>query len=46
MDGGANPTRHVIIALALSAILFVIAGDKWSSRISYFQSVRPVRKGE
>jgi hypothetical protein len=41
-----NPRRHVIVALALSAILFLVAGDRWNERISAFGPVRPVRKGE
>lgn len=46
MTGGANPVRHVIIALALSAIVFVIAGDSWSRNIGKLRPVRPVQKGE
>lgn len=42
----ANPVRHVIIALSLSALLFVIAGDSWSRNIGKLQPVRAVRKGE
>lgn len=39
-----NPTRHVIIALALSALLFVIAGDKWNANIRTIQPVKPAAK--
>jgi hypothetical protein len=28
MKGAGNPTKHVLVALALSALLFVLAGDK------------------
>jgi hypothetical protein len=40
-----NPTRHVLIALTLTAILFVIAGDSWNARIAKLQPVRPAPKG-
>lgn len=43
---GSNAVRHVIVALSLSAILFVIAGDAWNRNIRAFQPVRVVRKGE
>lgn len=46
MNGGSNPVRHVIIALALSGVLFLIAGDRWSKNIGQLQPVRPVQKGE
>lgn len=39
-----NPTRHVIIALALSALFFVVAGDKWSANIKNIKPVQPVAK--
>lgn len=44
MNGG-NPTRDVIVALALTALVLIIAGDKWNSNVSLFQPVRPVRAG-
>lgn len=40
-----NATRHVVLALALTAVLFVIAGDRWNARVRYFQPVRPAPKG-
>lgn len=40
-----NPTRHVIIALSLTAVLFVIAGDRWNERIGRLQSVSPAPRG-
>lgn len=40
-----NPTRHVVIALALTAVLFIIAGDKWSARVAAFQPVSPAPRG-
>jgi len=46
MEGGSNPVRHVIIALALAGLLFIIAGDSWSRNIGRLQPVRPVQRGE
>lgn len=37
-----NPTRHVIVALALTAAIFVIAGDDWNAKIAKIVPVRPV----
>jgi hypothetical protein len=34
-----NGPRHVVIALGLTLILFVIAGDQWSARIGAFRPV-------
>ena len=42
----ANPVRHVILALALAGVLFIIAGDQWSRNIASLRPVRPVAKGE
>jgi hypothetical protein len=39
-----NPIRHVIIALSLSAILFVIAGDRWSANIGKLQPVTVAKR--
>lgn len=39
-----NATRHVVIALALTAVLFVIAGDRWSERVALIKPVRPAPK--
>lgn len=39
-----NGTRHVVIALTLTAVLFIIAGDQWSARIGAIQPVRPAPK--
>lgn len=38
-----NPVRHVLIAWSLAALLFVIAGDKWSQNIGRIQPVHPVQ---
>ncbi len=46
MTGGTNPVRHVLIALSLTAVLFIIAGDSWSANVGRLQPVRAVRKGE
>lgn len=46
MNGGSNPVRHVIIALSLSAVLFIIAGDQWSRNVGMIRPVRLVQKGE
>lgn len=35
-----NPTKHVLIALMLTALLFIIAGDHWADGIG---AVKPVR---
>lgn len=40
-----NPTRHVVIALALTAVLFIVAGDKWNARVARFQPVSPAPRG-
>lgn len=42
----SNGVRHVIIALSLSALLFIIAGDSWSRNIGKLQPVRAVQRGE
>jgi hypothetical protein len=39
-----NPTKHVVIALGLTAILFIIAGDSWNERIAKVQPVMPAPK--
>jgi len=41
-----NPTRHVLIALMVTAIVLVIAGDKWQPNVAKLGAVRPVQKGE
>jgi hypothetical protein len=38
-----NPVRHVLIALTLSIVTFVIAGDNWNKNIRYFKPVKPVQ---
>jgi len=35
-----NATRHIVIAMSLTLLLFLIAGDSWADRIG---AVRPVR---
>lgn len=40
-----NPTRHVVIALSLTAVLFIIAGDQWNARIAAFGPVSPAPRG-
>jgi len=40
----SNPVRHVVIALLLSLVTFVVAGDNWNASINRFQPVRPVGK--
>ena len=35
-----NPVRHVVVALGLTAILFVLAGDSWNERVAKVQPVR------
>lgn len=45
MDG-TNPTRHVLVALMVTAIVLIIAGDKWSPVVGSLGAVRPIRKGE
>lgn len=42
----SNAVRHVVIALSLSAFLFVIAGDAWNRNIKNVKPVRVVKKGE
>lgn len=41
---GSNPVKHVLIALSLSALLFLIAGDQWSKNIKTIKPVQPVAK--
>ena len=36
-----NPVKHVVIAMILTAVLFIIAGDRWNERIGQFQPVTP-----
>jgi hypothetical protein len=40
-----SPTRHVLIALSLTALLFVIAGDSWGDRIGAIKPVRVADRG-
>lgn len=35
-----NPTKHVLIALMLTAGLFIVAGDRWNENIG---RIRPVK---
>jgi len=42
---GGNPTRHVLIALALTAMVFIIAGDQWNKNISKIQPVTIKQRG-
>lgn len=39
-----NPVRHIVIAMTLTAVLFVLAGDQWNARVSYFKPVHPAPK--
>ena len=34
-----NPTKHVLIALMLTAVLFIVAGDRWDEGIA---AIKPV----
>lgn len=43
---GSNPTRHVLIALALTAAIFIMAGETASAKLRAIVPVRSVRKGE
>lgn len=40
-----NPTKHVLIALMLTAALFIIAGDRWDEGIGSIKPVRVAPKG-
>ena len=39
-----NATRHVVTAMALTFLLFLIAGDQWNARISRFGPVTAAPK--
>lgn len=39
-----NPTRHVVIALTLSALILFIAGNRWQPAISKVGPIRPTPK--
>lgn len=39
-----SPTRHVLIALTITALLFVVAGDQWSAGIARFKPVKVAPK--
>jgi hypothetical protein len=41
-----NPTKHVVIALMLTAAILIIAGDKWNARIAQIHAVQPARKAQ
>lgn len=41
-----NPVRHVVIAMSLTAVLFLIAGDRWNERVKMFRSVKPAPKAK
>lgn len=41
----SNPTKHVVIALMLTAAILIIAGDRWNERIGAFHAVKPASKG-
>jgi hypothetical protein len=43
---GSNPTRHVIVALALSVLIYIVADDRWNTRLRKITPVRAVAKGE
>ena len=43
MDG--NPTRHVLIALALTAIVFIVGGAGWQSNIAKIKPVTIKQRG-
>lgn len=37
-----NPTRHVLVALSLSALVMLVAGSRWTSGIAALHPVRVV----
>ena len=39
-----NGPRHVIIAMSITAILFLIAGDSWNERIGRYKPVQAAAK--
>lgn len=39
-----NPSRHVIIAMTLTALIIFAAGDGWSSRIKRYGPVKAAEK--
>jgi len=39
-----NGTRHVVFALAMTALILFAAGDEWNRNVKRFQPVMPAPK--
>lgn len=40
-----NPTKHVLIAMMLTALLFIVAGDRWNDGVKALKPITVAPKG-